>query len=52
MLVFPDALNANVVILRMLFTPPKCKMLMQDWIESEPNVVLTGDQPDEASRFS
>lgn len=34
------------------FTPKKCKTLLQDWIGSDPNVVLVEEELDQVDKFN
>ena len=39
-----NKLNNSAALFGMRFTPPKCKMLLQDWVGSNPNLLLA-DEP-------
>lgn len=45
-------LNDSVGTVRTCFTPSNSKMLLQDWIGSEPDVVLAGEKLSEVDEFS
>lgn len=50
--VFLHHLKSNVLILGMRFAPSRCKLLLQDWISSKPNLFLAGDELGGVGRFS
>ena len=38
-----NELNNSAALFRRRFTPPKCKVLLQDWVGSNPNLTLAGE---------
>ena len=38
-----NKLNNSAALFGMRFTPPKCKVLLQDWVGSNPNLILAGE---------
>lgn len=50
--VFLDRPNYSVSGSSMKFLPPKCQMLLQEWDDSKPNLVLAARQLNEVERFS
>lgn len=44
--------NDGIRMFGMHLPSSECKMLLQDWVVSKPNLVLTEEQVDEVDRFS
>lgn len=49
--VFFDRLGNTIGMIDVCFVPSKGKMMLQDWIGSNPNHILAGDELDEVNGF-
>ncbi|TNN05293.1 polyprotein, partial [Schistosoma japonicum] len=49
---FLTTLNLNVSMFGMRFSPSKCKMLLQDWLNSAPKLVIGGETIECVNRFT
>ncbi|TNN17061.1 polyprotein, partial [Schistosoma japonicum] len=52
MQIFLTTLNLNVSMFGMRFSPSKCKMLLQDWLNSAPKLVIGGETIECVNRFT
>ena len=46
-----NCLSNSVGMFGMRFAPSKCKMLLQDWVDSTPNLTLSGEEIEAVDKF-